>query len=192
MEATMLRRQAAISILVGLALALMTTTAVLAKDNAVATIDSPLPPDADPRTEITVGWTVTVPVPDGSPAPFNAEAMFIRLIPDGGEPIEAIGVQDRPGHYAATVTMPAGGLRDVEFGLRGESCSNGTCERSDLVFATAVAPLEVAIPASNASPPAPAIDLPVVLALLTGIAVVAGIGATMLRAGRIEPGSTRS
>lgn len=188
----MLRRHAAASILLALTLALMTTTAALAKGDAVATIDAPLPPDADPGTEITVGWTVTVPVDDGSPAPFNAEAMFIRLVPVTGEAVEVIGRQDRPGHYVATVTMPAGGLRDVEFGLRGESCSNGTCERSDIMFTTGEAPLEAAIPASTASPSAPAMDLPVVLAVLAGIALLAGIGATMLRTGRVEPGSTRS
>lgn len=188
----MLRRHTAASILLGITFALMSTTAALAKDDAVATIDSPLPPDADPGTEIAVGWTVAVPVTDGSPAPFSAEAMFIRLVPATGEPIETIGRQDRPGHYVATVTIPAGGLRDVEFGLRGESCSNGTCERSDLMFIAAGTPLEAAIPASIASPSAPAMDLPVVLVLLAGIALVAGIGATMLRTRRIEPRSTRS
>jgi hypothetical protein len=192
MEATMLRQHAAASILLGIALALMVTTAALAKGDAVATIDSPLPPDADPGTEITVGWTVTVPVPDGSPAPFNAEAMFIRLIPNAGEPVEVVGRQDRLGHYVATVTMPAGGLRDVEFGLRGESCSGGTCERSDLIFTTAEAPLAAAIRSATASTAAPAMDLSVVLALLAGVAILAGIGATTLRSGRVEPGSTRS
>lgn len=44
----------------------------------------------------------------------------------------------------------------------------------------------------NPAPSDPAIDLPILLAVLAGIAVLSGIGATLARAGRIEPRSTRS
>jgi len=38
------------------------------------------------------------------------------------------------GHYEATIAIPSGGVGRVEVGLFGESCVDGTCTRSDLMF----------------------------------------------------------
>jgi hypothetical protein len=203
----MSRRRFAATLLLMFAVAIATAPVVLAKDNAVARLDAPLPPDAEPGSAITVGWTVEVPVTNGSPAPFNGDSMFIRLVPTSGEPVEVVGAQDRIGHYVATVTVPAGGVQNVEFGLRGESCSNGTCERSDLMFvvaegAVAPDPAVVVDAAPQAQEPVagqaptdvattPSLDLPILLAVLATIAVIAGIGATMARGRRLQPGPTR-
>ena len=150
----MLRRKIQSALLLSTLLLLAATTGVLAKDDAIVTLDAALPADPEPGSEITVGWTVTTPGDDGLMAPFNAEGMFIRLIPATGEPVEAVGRQGQPGHYVATVTVPAGGVRDVTFGLRGESCSGGTCERSDIVFVIddSVIPVIEGSAAANAGP----------------------------------------
>ena len=47
---------------------------------------------------------------DGGRSRFNAEGVFVRFIPAAGEPFEALGRQGPPGHYVATVTVPAGGI----------------------------------------------------------------------------------
>ena len=38
------------------------------------------------------------------------------------------------GRYEATIAIPSGGVGRVEVGLFGESCVDGTCTRSDLLF----------------------------------------------------------
>ena len=131
----MLQRQIPIAFLLSTMVALVATAGVLAKGDAIVTLDTSLPRDPDPGSEITVGWTVETALEDGTRAPFNAEWMFIRLIPTTGEPVEAVGQQDTLGHYVATLTVPAGGIADVAIGLGGESCSGGTCQRADMRFA---------------------------------------------------------
>jgi hypothetical protein len=147
----MIRRPIALTLLLS-ACFLVSTATALAKGNAIATLDASLPSDPDPGSEITVGWTVETLLGDGTGtrAPFNAEGMFIRLIPTTGDPVEAVGQQDTLGHYVATLTVPAGGVAEVAIGLRGESCSGGTCERSDLLFAID----DSAMPVFAAAPPA--------------------------------------
>lgn len=207
----MLRRQLPNALLLSTLLALTATTGVLGKDGAIVTLDASLPADPQPGSEITVGWTVETPGDDGQMAPFNAEGMFIRLIPATGDPVEAVGRQGPAGHYVASVTVPAGGIRDVEVGLRGESCTGGTCERSDILFAiddSAVpvfdagavanvpAPGKVAPePAGGTAPVAPASDLRPLgiagLALAAGLAVL-GLVALRSRERDLTPRSSRS
>ena len=207
----MLRRQIPTALLLSTLLVLAVTVGVLAKDGAIVTLDAALPADPEPGSEITVGWSVETPGQNGQMAPFNAEGMFIRLIPATGDPVEAAGRQDPPGHYVATVPVPAGGIHDVEFGLRGESCSGGTCQRSDILFAiddSVIPMIETGAPAnapgpgtvasrpSDATPPAaPASDLqPLGLAGLALAAAAAVLGLVALRSrGRdLTPRSSRS
>jgi len=205
------RRQIPSALLLSTLLALAATTGVLGKDDAIVTLDAALPADPGPGSEITVGWTVETPGEDGQMAPFNAEAVFVRLISPEAETVEAIGRQGPPGHYAATVTVPAGGIRDVEFGLRGESCSGGTCQRSDILFAiddSVIPVIEVGSPANAPGPGtvasgpagatpsvAPVSDLqPLGLAVLALAAAAAVLGLVALRSrGRgLAPRSSRS
>ncbi len=189
-------------------LAIAGTLTAVAKDNAIVTLDATLPGDAEPGSEITVGWTVETPGENGQTSPFNAEGMFIRLIPTTGDPVEAVGRQGPIGHYVATISVPAGGIREVEAGLRGESCTGGTCQRSDLMFTIdeltvpAVAPANVAGP--NTAPQAPVDTTPPVsiatdpeplgLAVLGLAALAIALGLVFLRfRGRsLTPGSSRS
>lgn len=201
----MFRRHLAASLLIALGLTTTVIPAVLAK-GGIAALDTQIPSDPEPGSELTIGWAVGYPVENATPAPFSAVGMFIRFVPPTGEPTEAVGREDRPGHYTATIVVPAGGIAHVEVGLRGESCMGDVCERSDLMFALAEAPAEPApavveaapqaeVPAGSQptteTPSTPNVDLPVLLAVLGGVAVLAGIGATMARSRRLEPGSTR-
>jgi hypothetical protein len=129
-----MRSSTVVATFLAMTLTLTAAAAALAKDDAIVTLDAALPTDPQPGSVITIGWTVESPVVGSALEPFNAEGVFIRLIPPMGDPVEAVGLQDPPGHYIATMTVPSGGLRDVEIGIRGESCSLGTCQRSDLLF----------------------------------------------------------
>jgi len=129
-----MRSSTVVATFLAVTLTLTAAAAALAKEDAIVTLDAALPTDPQPGSEITIGWTVESPVIGSASEPFNAEGVFIRLVPASGDPVEAVGHQDPPGHYVATLTVPSGGLRDVEIGIRGESCSLGTCQRSDLLF----------------------------------------------------------
>jgi hypothetical protein len=148
----MLRRQIPTAMLLATVFALAASLTTLAKEQAIVTLDASLPSDPEPGSEITIGWTVETPGDDGERLPFNAEGMFFRLLPPSGEPVEAFGTQSPVGHYVATLTVPAGGIRAVEVGLRGESCTGDTCQRSDILFAiddSTVPVLAAGGPASN-------------------------------------------
>jgi hypothetical protein len=209
----MRRHQIPTALALSAMLLLAATTGVLAKDGSIVTFDASLPSDPEPGTEITVGWTAETLGENGQLVPFNAEGMFVRLIPATGDPIEVVGVQSPLGHYVATVTVPDGGIVDVEAGLRGESCSGGTCQRSDLMFAidesvtAAMAPGGPArIPGANApqdapadagSPASPAGDLrPIaVIGLALAAAAIGGGWIVARERGRVRPirtGSSRS
>ena len=181
-------------------LLLAATAGALAKDDVIVTFDSALPTDPEPGSEITIGWTVETPGRDGQMEPFNAEGMFVRLIPATGDPVEAIGRQGPPGHYVTTLTVPASRIVDVEAGLRGESCSGGTCQPSDILFSIEesttgegmVAPAVNDAHGSASNPPvsSPDIEPLMLLGFLAGIAVVAGIAVTVIRMGRFAPRSS--
>jgi MYXO-CTERM domain-containing protein len=123
--------------LLGTALLLSLAGVTAAKGGAVATLDAPIPPAAEPGSKIDVGWSAGWPNGAGGLDPIIGSPVFIRLTSvDGSERIEASGTE-RPsgsGHYVASITVPRGGVSLVEIGLRGESCVNGECIRSDIPF----------------------------------------------------------
>lgn len=148
----MLRRQVPAALALSTLMILAATVGTAAKGDAIVTLNSTLPGDAEPGSEITVGWTVEMPI-EGGMAPYSSEHMIIRLIPSTGNPVEAAGQQGPPGHYVATLTVPSGGISDVEVGLLGESCSGGTCQRSDLLFTIDESVVPAISPGTPASVP---------------------------------------
>jgi hypothetical protein len=121
--------------LVAIGLILSGAATALAKgEDAVVTLDEPLPVDAPAGSTVRIAWSVDIAL-DGGSLPFNAEGVFVRLMPATGAPVHVVAVQDEPGHYVATVEVPKGGLGKVLFGLRGEACSaDGGCMPSDEYF----------------------------------------------------------
>lgn len=201
-------RQIPTAIALATLLTIAGTLTALAKGDGIVTLDATLPGDAEPGSEITVGWMVEIPGENGQMAPFNAEGMFIRLIPSTGDPVEAVGRQGPIGHYVATMTVPAGGIRAVEAGLRGESCTGGTCQRSDLMFTidestipavapanvsgantAPEAPVDTSPPVSSASDPQP---LGLVVLGLAALAIALGLAFLRFRGQSLTPGSSRS
>ena len=133
-------RRVARASLLGTALLLSVAGLTAAKEGAVASLDAPISPGTEPGTEIEVGWSAGWPDGAGGLDPIIGSPVFIRLTSaDGSATVEASGTE-RPsgsGHYVATIRLPRGGVGLVEIGLRGESCVNGECTRSDLMFALA-------------------------------------------------------
>ena len=70
--------------LAAVALALSVAGVAAAKGGALASLDTPIPVDAEPGTEIDVAWRAWTP-DGGSDWPFSALPVFIRLVSaDGG------------------------------------------------------------------------------------------------------------
>jgi hypothetical protein len=79
--------------------------------------------------------------------------VFIRLVSaDGSRSTETMGRESPAGsgRYEATIAIPSGGVGRVEVGLFGESCVDGTCTRSDLLFEL---PEDQRVPQAVAAPP---------------------------------------
>ena len=99
-----------------------------------AWLDAPLPTEAAPGDELTVGATLWDTL-GGVVADMGA-TVFLRALPaDGaGEPMAATAISDWPGHYRGTVVVPPGGLGAVELGTSGTMCENDVCRPDDWVF----------------------------------------------------------
>ena len=152
------------SSLFGLLLLFALNGAAAAKGDAMAALDTPIPPDADPGTELEVGWRAWTPGADGE-WPFAGSPVFIRLTSaDGASSTEVLGRENPSGsgHYLATIAVPSGGVGLVEIGLFGESCVNGVCSRSDILFELPEGQrTPLAADVSVAEPPIPAAPQPV-------------------------------
>jgi hypothetical protein len=130
-----MRRLATATVIAAMLVVAFAGTAA-AKGEAMAELDAPIPPDADPGTELKVGWRAWTP-DGGTEWPFAGSPIFIRLIStDGTASTEVLGTENPrgSGHYLATISVPPGGVGHVEIGLLGESCVDGVCTRSDILF----------------------------------------------------------
>ena len=114
-----------------LALALGAPSAT-AKEGVKATVLSPVSASANAGAEIQVTWLLA----DGeSGEPFNACAVFVRLIGPTGDSTEAFaecGVEASKGKYKATPVVPNGGVKKIEIGVAGTVTNrDGQSRRSD-------------------------------------------------------------
>jgi hypothetical protein len=168
-------------------LALSLAGVVAGKDGALASLETPVPPDADPGTRIDVAWRAWMP-DSGSDWPFSGSPVFIRLVSaNGGKATETMGRERPPGsgRYEATIAIPSGGVGLVEVGLFGESCIEGTCTRSDLLFelpedqrVPQLAAARPVVPVATQAPPAGARPVTTTVAIIgAGVVVlVAAVG----------------
>ena len=147
-----------------------------AKEGFRATLTSPIPADATPGSRITVSWKIT----DQAGDPFNATALFVRL--RGPDPADATEAFDSPtahtdGAYGARVTVPKGGIAEIEIGVAGTSTdSSGKSVRSDYLFPIANTPA-----LGGAASDSGTGTLTWLLPLLGGLAIVAIVAFALLR-----------
>jgi hypothetical protein len=152
----LLRLRLLAATLLGVTAALAVASNALAKgEHVLATLDAPMPADAQPGDEVELGWSLTVSEADGSVVSFIAEGIFVRLLPASGDPVEFPARRERAGHYVATITVPKGGIAAIEIGLAGTTCTaDGQCHRGDEMFTIAGTAIGAGTGAEVAPPPA--------------------------------------
>jgi hypothetical protein len=110
--------------------ALVAPLSAAGKEGVRATLRTAVPLDAEPGARLKVAWTLTFAGEDGVQHPFGAGGVFVRLVSasGGGSRIGFAGEYQPP--YTAVVTVPEGGIGDIQIGVRGQA--NG--KPSDLLF----------------------------------------------------------
>jgi hypothetical protein len=124
-----------------------------AKEGVEAQLTTRIPLDASAGTQLRIAWRLFSVDDEGRREPFGASGVFVRLLSASGADAE-VGLAPAEAHptgeYEATVTVPEGGIRDVEIVLMGwRSDATGT-RRADLIFPITHDP--VPKPAPVASP----------------------------------------
>lgn len=108
-----------------------------AKEGVKAELTTRIPLDAPAGSQLKVAWRLFSLDDQGRQEPFGASGVFVRLLSASGAAAEegfTPTVAHPTGEYEATVTVPEGGIRDVEIVLMGwRSDATGT-HRADLVF----------------------------------------------------------
>jgi hypothetical protein len=180
-------RLASIAILAAVA-AVFVVVPVFAKEGAEAKLDTALPRDAQPGSTIDVGWSV-MQVENDQMHPLTGSPVYIRLVGPGAASVaEAMG-RETPagsGHYTASIQVPDGGIEKVFVAMRGEACTAGACQRSDMIFpltddplVTGAAPVAPSTAAPSASASVGAQLAPLV-AIGVAIAVAGGLAALVV------------
>jgi hypothetical protein len=130
-------KRVTLGLLCGAAAAFLAAQPAAAKDGVKATLSTPIPLDAGAGTSVRIGWSLASRDEQGRSRPFLASAVFVRLLSRTGAGASTVYVSpdsDTAGSYSASVTVPDGGIRDVQIGLRGfTSGANGT-HNADVVF----------------------------------------------------------
>lgn len=213
-----MRRTIAPILSIATVIALVGAPAVLAKEWMEVTLDAPIAMGTPGGTEIIVGLTVTVPDPEtGELHPVEGTPLQIRLVGPEGATTQGVATADGvPGHYTATIAIPEGGARDIEFGIGGSwdmavmvkedpfafgEISDRTAQLAPVAAAAPVkvAPVEPASPAAQPAvepapeaapaPPAVAPELLVSIVVLAALAVAAGVAVRRRRAPGTAPRS---
>jgi hypothetical protein len=98
-----------------------------------AWLDAPVPADAAPGTEVTVGAMIWDPIPKEF---VFGGGTFMRLYPATGDgPASEVSAKsDFQGHVVGTLTVPDGGVGDLVIGITGSSCTPEKCSRFDSFF----------------------------------------------------------
>jgi hypothetical protein len=113
------------------AVSLVAALPAAAKEGVKATLTSRIPVDAAPGTELDVAWTLAF-TENGQRHPFGAGGVFVRLASATGGKAETGEARPSGGDFTATVTVPEGGIGDVQIGLHAfRSNPSGT---ADMIF----------------------------------------------------------
>jgi len=151
-------------LVVAAAAALAVVAPAFGKEGVRATLTSAVPLDASPGTPVRVRWTLTYRDEHGRVRPFGGGAVYIRLLSKTGAGAQtAYATSDAHGTYSASVTVPEGGIRDVQIALHGFTSGATGTRNADVLFPIANDPLpgvaEVVEPASGTNWPARIVTL---------------------------------
>jgi hypothetical protein len=134
--------------------ALVLALPAAAKEGVKAELTTSIPLDAPAGTELKVGWRLFSVNDEGQQEAFGANGVYVRLLSASGadaeEGVAPVGAHPT-GQYEATVTVPEGGIRDVQVALMGwRSDANGT-RRADVLFPITNDPVPTPAPVSSAT-----------------------------------------
>jgi hypothetical protein len=146
----MIRRAPVVALFFGLGILFGTAAGALAKSGIVARLDSPLPTHARAGSELTIGWTVTVP---GSSGLTGTDTVLRLYRVNGGATSDWPARQDRGNHFVATITVPSGGIETIGIGIPGMSCTESVCVPA-VAFFTVIDPSGAPVPRPGIQPPA--------------------------------------
>jgi hypothetical protein len=132
------RRGALVATAVGLALAALAGLALLAPVAALAKggeleawLDRPLPTDAAPGTDITIGFLLADAI--GHELAFGGfPTLEVRPADGSTEPVTVAANQDWTGHFVAEVEVPAGGLGEISITIPGSACDVNGCRDANV------------------------------------------------------------
>jgi hypothetical protein len=127
-----------------LLIALVLAPAGFGKEGVEARFLTPLPFMSAPGETVELEWTLTFDE-NGEKRPFNASGVYVRLVSaSGGEATEGYAHPGAhaDGHYSAAVTVPEGGVGEMQVGLQGTMCTASGCSRSDAFFPVVSTPAE--------------------------------------------------
>jgi len=160
--------------------------AVLAKEGAIAKLDTAIHRDAEPGSTIDVSWSVFMVTSTGE-EPLYGSPIYIKLVAPDGSSTEAGGTEKPAGsgHYTASLVVPKGGIEDVVVAMVGTACHDGGgCQRADYVFPLTDDVLVSGAPAPVAPGPSTSTAVGPALAPLVAIgaafALIGGLGALIV------------
>jgi hypothetical protein len=129
----------ALLLVAGVTVGLVAAPPAAAKEAVKATLLAPLPLHAAAGMRIGVVWRLAYRDEHGRLQPFGGDGIFVRLRGATRKDVtSALGFgPTRSGRYTATIRVPRGGIRDVQFGIHGMSGGR----RSDMLFTITNDPL---------------------------------------------------
>jgi hypothetical protein len=112
--------------------ALVVALPAAGKEGVQATLTTRVPLGATAGTTVRVAWTLSYRDASGDRHPFGGEGIFLRL--GGTSAATTAFAHGVSGGYAATVRVPAGGIRSIQIGIRGWSSGPNGTHRADELF----------------------------------------------------------
>ena len=126
-------RRLSAALLVVTAAALVAALPAAGKEGVKATLTTPIPLAASPGTKLDVGWTLASLDEHGRRQPFGGGRVFVRLLSASGADPETAFTQGS-GAYEATVTVPKGGIGDVQIGIQSWTNGPSGTKQADWLF----------------------------------------------------------
>jgi hypothetical protein len=127
-------RCSALACLAAAVVALAAACPAAAKEGVKATLMTRVAIDAPAGTKLRIAWTLAYRDEQGRRHPFGGGGIFVRLLSASGARAETAFAHGTSGRYAATVRVPAGGMRAIQIGIRGWSSGPSGTHRSDMLF----------------------------------------------------------
>ena len=104
------------------------------KEGVKATLTTRVPLTAPAGATLRVAWTLTYRDDRGNRHPFDGEGIFLRLLSATGAAARTVPAHGASVSYAATVRVPAGGIRAIQIGIVGWSTGPNGTRRADALF----------------------------------------------------------